>query len=723
MPNKKTPSVGVKLIKAAIGKAIMRQGIENTSLSTDIWVTPPFSLQNLATIKDQSAIMPQCITAYKNNIAGFGVDFRYKTDEEVTPEMEAEKQRAQEIFKSLSFESDIKTVFENIIEARETYGIAYVEVVRNIAGEVIALDFIKDTPSITKTNPLVPYIEIERVVNGQTEKRPRKFCKYRQQIGASTVYFKEIGDPRIMEASTGEYVESLEIDKQANEILEFAIGSDVYGKVRWLGQVLGLDGSRKAEELNYRYFLRGRHTPLMLMVNGGTLTEESFTKLQHYMSDIEGANGQHGFIVLEAENVDGRTVIEGDTKPSVDVVKLGDILQRDELFQEYLNNNRRRVQSAFQLPDLYVGYTMDFNRATSQTAQEITEEQVFQPERLNLAWVINNKLLVDYDFKYVEAYVKGPTISNPDDFVRILGLAEKAGGLTPNKAKEIALSAFGEKSDGFEGDWGDIPLAVRKLSPQVQESMGFEVQAETGIEKACQPNENDIVPVLREIRGYLSEKAFTETEKSDIIKADEGRWITVNGARIQVGEDGRLVGNVGDKITAGSKFSTATNQQFAADIANAKASLKPEEAWRVDAKSEAEYAGVKTFVSDGGSCVAVKPDGDIISVCKSAGDNMRGSELLMQAVANGGDRLDAFGEKLYNFYTRNGFEPISWTPFNPEFAPTGWNSDRDKQEPIVFYKYTGSRTSRSFNDFISHTAPHTGESGYDNAFNARNRSI
>ena len=29
---------------------------------------------------DESTILPQCIRAYKSNIAGFGIDIRYKDD-------------------------------------------------------------------------------------------------------------------------------------------------------------------------------------------------------------------------------------------------------------------------------------------------------------------------------------------------------------------------------------------------------------------------------------------------------------------------------------------------------------------------------------------------------------------------------------------------------------------------------------------------------------------
>jgi len=41
-----------------------------------------------------------------------------------------------------------------------------------------------------------------------------------------------------------------------------------YGEVRWIGQVLTVDGNRKAEVLNNNYFRHGRHTPLMILVKG-----------------------------------------------------------------------------------------------------------------------------------------------------------------------------------------------------------------------------------------------------------------------------------------------------------------------------------------------------------------------------------------------------------------------------------------------------------------------
>lgn len=283
----------------------------------------------------------------------------------------------------------------------------------------------------------------------------------------------------------------------------------MYGEVRWIGQILGVDGARKAENLNNSYFSKGRHTPLMIMVKGGTLTDESFSKLQQYMNDIQGERGQHAFLVLEVENADNQTSFDDASKPEIEVKDLASILQKDELFQDYIENGRKRVQSSFRLPDLYTGYTTDFNRATAQTAMEVTEEQVFQPERKSLAWTINNRLLNGYGFKYVEAYFLDPDISNPDDLYKILTVTERAGGLTPNKAKTVLGEAMGEKVENFEGEWGDIPIAAKdliaSLNPQEPAIPMDDILSQLSgqITKAAAHDDDAIVAVMKEVRNLL----------------------------------------------------------------------------------------------------------------------------------------------------------------------------------------------------------------------------
>ena len=162
------------------------------------------------------------------------------------------------------------------------------------------------------------------------------------------------------------------------------------------------------------------------------------------------------------------------------------------------------MQSSFQLPDLYVGYTTDFNRATAQTAQEVTEEQVFQPERTSLAWIVNNKLLNSYNFKYVEIFFKEPNITNPDDLYKLLTVCNNAGGLTPNKAKEIIYNAYGETSENYEGEWANTPLAYSKSQNNSSFDLGqLTMSLQKQIQKAASNHDAAVVAVMKEVKNLL----------------------------------------------------------------------------------------------------------------------------------------------------------------------------------------------------------------------------
>ena len=127
---------------------------------------------------------------------------------------------------------------------------------------------------------------------------------------------------------------------------------------------------------------------------------------------------------------------------------------------------------------------------------EVTEKQVFQPERQSLAWLINNRLLSEYCFEHVEVYFKEPDITNPDDLYKILNVCSNAGGLPPNKAKEVAYNALGEVSDDYEGDWGNIPLAYSKMLGGL----------DTQISKAAENHDDEIVAVMKAVRKLLAER-------------------------------------------------------------------------------------------------------------------------------------------------------------------------------------------------------------------------
>lgn len=178
MPDEKKPvgHIGVKIIKSQdegfvptvfyhkekqIEKSDKSEQLNReTAVSAADWISHPVNMYGLKELVDNSTILPQCIKAYKSNIAGFGISIHYREDyEKETPEMKAEWTQAERTIALLNMDCMTKEVFENIVRDRETYGIAYCEVIRDMQGNVVQLEFIIDTPSIDMTYPLEPYID------------------------------------------------------------------------------------------------------------------------------------------------------------------------------------------------------------------------------------------------------------------------------------------------------------------------------------------------------------------------------------------------------------------------------------------------------------------------------------------------------------------------------------------------------------------------------------
>ena len=105
---------------------------------------------------------------------------------------------------------------------------------------------------------------------------------------------------------------------------------------------------------------------------------------------------------------------------------------------------------------------------------------------------------------------------------------------------------------------------------------------------------------------------------------------------------------------------------------------------------EEDYASMRLFLSpDGKTGVAVKPDGDIVSVFS----NDRGGRSAMEiAIQMGGRKLDAFDTVLPDFYKAHGFAETGRLKWDESQAPADWNKAAFKSfnngEPdVVFMVY------------------------------------
>lgn len=176
-----------------------------------------------------------------------------------------------------------------------------------------------------------------------------------------------------------------------------------------------------------------------------------------------------------------------------------------------------------------------------------------------------------------------------------------------------------------------------------------------------------------------------------------------NNALVNIAQ--RQSSNKSKSYTQSLQFKTIENANiFSTALRNARDTLKhilPEGFWRVDNQSpdDLKKMDAKMFISKNGSTYAIKPDGDIIGVCKSGHD--KGSELIRQAINHGGDRLDSFSGNN-EFYMRNGFEPICYIEFDTDYPPEDWISGMPKED-IVFYRYTGRSLKDVYWNDIKHS--------------------
>lgn len=104
-----------------------------------------------------------------------------------------------------------------------------------------------------------------------------------------------------------------------------------------------------------------------------------------------------------------------------------------------------------------------------------------------------------------------------------------------------------------------------------------------------------------------------------------------------------------------------------------------------------EYDTMLLFLTlDKTAGIAITKDNNIVSIFN--GGEKRGvlKTLLPLAIQNGGCKLDNFNsKKLSAMYELYGFNPISKTTFNSQFAPDDWNYERDGEPDIVFWIHNG----------------------------------
>lgn len=443
-------------------------------------IDPPYDLELLAQLKESSDCLGSFIDAYRTNIAGFGWGLKYNIDitnkdlpKDIKSRAEEEWDTLDMFYRYCNFDQSFAELLGRVVDDKETIGFGFLEVLFDTAGTPCGFEYI---PAHTmrvgeRDEENVQEVSIN-AVNSKGEAKTltfqKQFRKFRQEIDNTQVWFKEFGDPRILGRNTGDYYEDEkkipENDEPAGAVIMFSnqVPYTVYGIPRWIGNFLNIQGSRQAEELNFRYFTNGRHTPLAIIVNNGTLTQSSMDTIQNYVDSVEGVEHAFGYLILEAEGFDESDdpTETNTTKTSIEVKPLTEALLQDALFQNYKKDNKDSLRQSMRLAPIYTGASSDYTRATADVARVITEEQVFQPEREAYQMKINRLVNSALDIHYVEMYLKSPNITNQSELATAIANYSRTGIVIPNHVINALGKLLGVDLEEIPARWANLPKDI-----------------------------------------------------------------------------------------------------------------------------------------------------------------------------------------------------------------------------------------------------------------------
>jgi PBSX family phage portal protein len=399
-------------------------------------IPPPYNPSLLCHFTHNCDVMAQCIRAMKVNIDGMGWQLEYvppvdQPDAEPSAADDVDRRKLQLLFDYPNAQESWTDLKENLRSDRCLTGYCAVEVVRNLSDEIAELHRVAASTMRMTARQANATEHVQWLRDGDEwikTNRLTRFRRFQQMVNDKRVWFKEFGDPRSLNKNTGEYVPvdgRWAYDLEATEIIFIAddVQNSAYGEPPWLSEILNIMGSSEAKKVNYLYFNNKTIPPFIVTVAGGNLGPSAKQDLKdHLDQEFKGSDNFHKVLLLEAIPAPGGPV--GDEKsPAVriNVQPMTQFLQSDGLFQEYIKNNGKAVRESFRLPALLVGGSEDHRFANAHEAMVITEQQVFQPERLAFDEKINRTIIADMGVQRWQMKSRGTPTS--DDVQIITAMA------------------------------------------------------------------------------------------------------------------------------------------------------------------------------------------------------------------------------------------------------------------------------------------------------------
>lgn len=454
-----------------------------------VLIDPPYNLKKLACMRNVSTDLGQVIDAMVTNTVGFGWQLRERRMPDAfraqhAQAIERERNTLKAALGTVHPKYSLRALLKMEEQDRYGCGNGYLEMIEDKGGRLAGLTHLRGHEvrltyqDAAPTKVAVPFVRPD-TFEIDYRKMMYRFRRFVQIRAGQLIWFKEAGDPRAMDYTTGQYAPTVPFERRATSLLQRTIynAESSYGVPLWIGNIFDVLGNREAAEVNY-FTLKGNNIPSMfVIIENGMLTPGSVTRLREFVErNIETSSNFSKFIVLEGEASE-----EGAPQPEHFRIKVEPLtqLQRDDaLYLQYSSGNRDRVRESHRVSPLFTGRTDDITRATADASKAVTDEQVFAPERDDLAEELTCELLLRMGARFHTLRLNHPNVTNDETLVRLMLAAEKSGAMTPFRANRVIEDAFGD-------DIGPMPTGIDIHKPF---TVTF-AEAQQGMTQDTQPDQ------------------------------------------------------------------------------------------------------------------------------------------------------------------------------------------------------------------------------------------
>lgn len=482
-----------------LGGTVGSRDRDNTAGSLSILLTPPCNQMVAKRTREISSVLGPVVEAMVTNVHSFGWVTRMKREETEVKENPAlalavakESAAIKNLFDNINPKMTFRKLRELLGEDRYSTGNAYFEVIREVGSE----DGLPGRPV------RAAILDAERMRISKLDERPIKATVFRReetvtengdggfslgesvvtvsesvrfrryallgQDGSVKMWFKEYGDPRIMDKRNGSRPKTLDPEFHATEVVHIKsrYERNGYGLPEWLGAQIAIDCERQSDVIVYST-LRNNNIPSMLItVSGGYMTKDSIDRLTQLSNELQesgGGDNYSKYVVIEAKSEDEPDILGAQAANNVriGVEKLADLQLKDGLFDNLKASAASRVRRQYRISDIYFGDTGGYNRSTAAIGRRTSEEQVFDPERRDFDEVIDRVFLRPFGVIHHTFESLGTNVTDERDIIDIVKQGEKSGGVTPRTMHSLLQVFLGRKLPSPSGIDLDVPMTFQ----------------------------------------------------------------------------------------------------------------------------------------------------------------------------------------------------------------------------------------------------------------------